>query len=120
MNPFSEKKSILDSINSLIRPGFKKAKADEEKIYKCKNCENKYTKAILRENHFVCPGCGYYGKLSARTRISTIADKNSFREFSRGVVAENPLDFPEYDEKLKEAGKKNRPKGSCNNGNLYY
>lgn len=106
MNPFSEKKSILDSINSLIRPGFKKAKADEEKIYKCKNCENKYTKAILRENHFVCPGCGYYGKLSARTRISTIADKNSFREFSRGVVAENPLDFPEYDEKLKEAGKK--------------
>ena len=37
MNPFSEKKSILDSINSLIRPDFKKAKADEEKIYKCKN-----------------------------------------------------------------------------------
>ena len=31
MNPFSEKKSILDSINSLIRPDFKKAKADKEK-----------------------------------------------------------------------------------------
>ncbi|MDY2959208.1 MAG: acetyl-CoA carboxylase, carboxyltransferase subunit beta [Hornefia sp.] len=105
MNPFSEKKSILDSVNSLLRPMRKPAAGGEDKIYKCKGCGNKYTKAILRENHFVCPSCGHYGKLSARTRITTVADRKSFREFSRSMIGKNPLKFPGYEEKIRDAEK---------------
>ncbi len=106
MNPFSERKNLLHAINGIIRPPAQNSQKDAEKIFQCKRCGNKYTKSILKENDFVCPGCGHYGKISARMRIAMIADKNTFREISRSLSGENPLDFPEYDDKLRQARKK--------------
>lgn len=106
MNPFSERKNLLHAINGIIRPPAQNSEKDAEKIFQCKRCGNKYTKSILKENNFVCPGCGHYGKISARKRVAMIADKNTFREISRSLNGGNPLDFPDYDEKLKEARKK--------------
>ena len=52
---------------------------------KCPVC----SKIILTEdmylNNCVCPECGYYMKLDARTRISMVVDKNTFSEWDTNI-----------------------------------
>ena len=48
----------------------------------------------------VCPQCGYNFRIGARERIKLTVDSGSFEEFNSDLVAGNPLDFPDYDEKI--------------------
>lgn len=45
-------------------------------------------------------------RLDVRERIETIIDKDTFIEFDREIMTTNPLDFPEYEEKLSIAKEK--------------
>ena len=61
---------------------------------KCPVC----SKIILTEdkylNNCVCPECGYYMKLDARTRISMVVDKNTFSEWDTNIEESNPCEYP--------------------------
>ncbi len=72
---------------------------------KCSDCNSTiYSKEI---NHFnICPECGYHFRISARERIKILADKNIFVEFDKEMTAKNPLDYPEYEQKLKDTTEK--------------
>ena len=48
----------------------------------------------------MCPSCGHYARLLARTRIRITADKDSFSELFGAIRPCNPLDFEGYSEKL--------------------
>ena len=50
------------------------------KVVKCKGLWRGDQGICLRENLYVCPHCGRYGRLLARTRIRQVADKDSFTE----------------------------------------
>ncbi|MDA8212780.1 MAG: acetyl-CoA carboxylase, carboxyltransferase subunit beta [Clostridia bacterium] len=70
---------------------------------KCRSCgEIAYTKELER-NLKVCPKCGYHFRLTARERLAFTVDEGSFVELDPGLFSGNPLDFPEYGEKLAEA-----------------
>lgn len=66
----------------------------------CPNCHKDIPLSRLWANHIVCP-CGYHFRMKARQRIQMIVDKDSFHELYAAVKAENPLDFPGYQEKVE-------------------
>ncbi len=67
---------------------------------KCPNCHKEIPLSRLLANDLVCP-CGHHFRMKARQRIQLIADKGSFRELYAALKAENPLNFPGYDDKLE-------------------
>lgn len=69
----------------------------------CPNCRRPVYKNKLNENKKVCPNCGYYFRMSAKERIELICDENSFIEFNSEMASKNILNFPAYDDKLKQA-----------------
>ncbi len=68
----------------------------------CPNCHREIALDRLKENALVCT-CGRPFRMSARERISLISDRNSFNEMFWEIKSCNPLEFPGYTEKLKNA-----------------
>lgn len=69
---------------------------------KCPNCRKiLYTKE-LQKNLKVCNHCGYHHQMNAFERVESFIDKGSFQEFDRQLLSENPLNFPDYLEKLQK------------------
>lgn len=71
-------------------------------MFKCPRCQDTSPLTKYEELRRVCPKCNYHGRLSSGERIAITVDKDSFKEFSSGMLSENPLDFPEYSEKQAE------------------
>ncbi|MEW6574208.1 MAG: acetyl-CoA carboxylase, carboxyltransferase subunit beta [Bacillota bacterium] len=70
---------------------------------KCPRCgEILYNKDIAK-NLKVCRKCDYHFRLTAAERLNFTLDDGSFTEYNADLVADNPLDFPGYPEKLNEA-----------------
>lgn len=66
---------------------------------KCPNCRKDIPLSRLWANNQVC-SCGYHFRMKARQRISFITDDGSFHELFSDMVADNPLNFPGYDNKI--------------------
>lgn len=73
---------------------------------KCANCgEMVYTEDLI-DNSYVCPKCGGYFRIDARTRISMLTDEGTFEEWDTSMETKNPLDFPGYLEKVTKLKKR--------------
>ena len=79
---------------------------DTVKVVKCKGCGAELKAYVYGKNLYVCPHCGRYGRLLARTRIRQIADKDSFEELYANLAPADPIDFPGYAEKTAELAEK--------------
>ena len=62
----------------------------DELFSKCPGCKR------------ICPQCGYTFRISAFERLNLTVDANSFEELFTGIETTDPLDFPNYREKLKK------------------
>jgi len=68
---------------------------------KCKRCgEMTFTKE-LEKNLKVCPRCDYHFPLSATERLSMTLDEGRYFEYDAGMTTVDPLEFPDYPEKIK-------------------
>lgn len=67
---------------------------------KCPKCREILFNKELEKNLRVCNKCGHHYRLSARERIEMTADADTFVEMDAGIASANPLDFPDYAEKL--------------------
>lgn len=84
---------------------FKRNTAEAEPevvIRKCKKCGAVHSVQDVRANDFACPSCGAYVRIHAKRRIKLLADPGSFEEWNQELPVVNPLDFPEYEQKLWE------------------
>ncbi len=72
---------------------------------KCTNCSEIIYNKNLNENLRVCPKCEYHFYLGARERIQITVDERSFVEYNFKVSLNDPLNFPEYKEKLSRGRK---------------
>jgi len=88
---------------SKVKASFKKVDIPNGLWTKCENCKEMIYTKQLEENLKVCPKCQYHFRLSSKERINLLVDENSFIENSSKIVPEDPLDFPEYKDKLKKA-----------------
>lgn len=72
---------------------------------KCKYCNETLYIDDLGENKYVCYKCGKYLRLSANKRIEMITDQYTFKEWDRGIVNSNPLQYEGYPEKIEKLQK---------------
>lgn len=75
---------------------------DENSIV-CSKCDNMVNKEVLKSNLYVCPQCGYHQRIDAAKRIGYILDMGSFKEYDSSLKSCNPLNYPDYEDKLKKA-----------------
>ncbi|MTH52867.1 acetyl-CoA carboxylase carboxyltransferase subunit beta [Bacillus mangrovi] len=73
---------------------------------KCPSCKKIILTKELTKNLKVCVNCGYHMQMNAKERLKSLLDDQSFKEYDQDMISENPLDFPEYIEKVEKDRKK--------------
>lgn len=69
---------------------------------KCPDCKKiMYTKELTK-NLKVCLHCSYHHQMNSAERLESFLDENSFSGINANMVSENPLQFPDYLEKLEK------------------
>ncbi len=67
---------------------------------KCDGCGELLYKEDVKQNHYICYKCGKYFRITTRKRLRMVADKGSYEKWDEGLTNENPLDYPDYPEKI--------------------
>lgn len=75
---------------------------------KCPNCKKIMYSKELTKNLKVCFHCQYHHPMNANERIASFLDQGSFVEMDQQLASSNPLQFPEYLEKLEKDKKKTK------------
>ncbi len=93
-------------------------KAKEDKAVTCPNsavhgCIDLWAPDLYNEFAGVCTNCGHHFKMEYQWFMHNCFDENSIHEFNNEWEAGNPLKFPNFDERLKEAREKTKLKSSC-------
>ncbi|GGJ11648.1 acetyl-coenzyme A carboxylase carboxyl transferase subunit beta [Alicyclobacillus cellulosilyticus] len=70
---------------------------------KCGSCNEILIARELQKNLNTCPHCGHHFPVDARTRIEWTLDDGRFFEYDAGLSSADPLQFPDYPEKLRKA-----------------
>ena len=101
----SKKKYATVSTKDIIKP--KKDKAVASNLWeKCDECGEIIYKQDIEKNLKKCPNCDHYFPMKAFERIELLIDNGTFFEFDTDIVSQNPIEFPEYEEKLIRAKEK--------------
>lgn len=70
-------------------------------MIECPKCKQKFKKADIKENMNVCMACGYHFVIPADWRVRFLVDPGTFRPLKCRVAFSNPLNYPDYEEKIK-------------------
>lgn len=110
LKDFFSSKSKYVTVETKKRTKKREEETDEEKRKKempddlwtkCEECEEIIFNKKLAENLKVCPKCDYHFRLTATERISLLVDnEEDFAEYDGDLEAGNPLDFPDYEDKI--------------------
>ena len=76
----------------------------------CPRCGVQLPLSDLQENMNVCTACGYHFRITPRERIAYITGEGSFKELDGELMSRDVLDFPGYDQKLRNARLASREK----------
>ncbi|RVU32339.1 acetyl-CoA carboxylase, carboxyltransferase subunit beta [Neptunomonas marina] len=99
----------LDKIvPSLVRSETRKSSVPEGLWHKCVKCESVLYRPELEKNLNVCTKCGHHMRLTARMRLETFLDKDSFTELATEVEPVDRLKFKDskkYKDRLSAAQK---------------
>ena len=69
---------------------------------RCNACDRMLYEKMLMDNLKVCPMCSYHFRLTPEERVKFTFDGGKFEAFNFGLEILDPLEFPDYKEKLKE------------------
>ncbi|MFA5542375.1 MAG: acetyl-CoA carboxylase, carboxyltransferase subunit beta [Bacilli bacterium] len=69
---------------------------------KCEKCNNPIYSEDLDKTLDCCPKCNHHFRISANKRLAITLDNNSFSELFENLATLNPLDFPEYIDKISK------------------
>lgn len=76
----------------------------------CPHCGVLLPLSEQQENLNVCTSCGYHFRIGPRERVSYLADEGTFEELFSELKSKDILDFPGYDQKLRNAKLASREK----------
>ncbi|MFI3115799.1 MAG: acetyl-CoA carboxylase, carboxyltransferase subunit beta [Clostridia bacterium] len=104
MNPFKKRREELEKFKKLKPTRFTQ---ESENIYvKCPACDTSIEENVFDKNGNFCPKCDKFFPLKAKQRINDIIDDGTFRELNKKLSSINHIDFPNYDEKIKDLQEK--------------
>ena len=106
---FKERKEKLNFFKSLTkrRPRVTRKKSIPEGVYQsCPECHESILSSELENSLYVCPHCHAHLSISAPERIQYLVDEGSFKELYRKTSIQNPLEFPNYTQKIESLKKK--------------
>jgi len=69
----------------------------------CPRCQTSAREEEFPGQLWVCEKCGFHSRIGWQDRVRVTADEGSFSEFDSEMDSENPLSFPGYEEKVREA-----------------
>ncbi|SHK09896.1 acetyl-CoA carboxylase carboxyltransferase subunit alpha [Anaerobranca californiensis DSM 14826] len=72
-------------------------------VIKCPQCQQVLFQRELMDNLKVCNKCNHHFPLTAKERIDLIVDHGTFEEWDREMESKDPLNFPEYKDKLEKS-----------------
>ncbi|MCS7265806.1 MAG: acetyl-CoA carboxylase, carboxyltransferase subunit beta [Armatimonadetes bacterium] len=81
--------------------------------HKCSNCEAMVYRKDFEQNLKVCPKCGYHERIGALERLAITVDENSFVEWYGDLQPADPLNFPEYAERVQRDQKRTNLKDAA-------
>lgn len=99
---------MLEDLFSVVKTRFngeqkheegKKTDIPNDLLFKCPRCSGVTFMEDFNSSGKICPHCNYHARISARERLEITVDKDSFSEFDADMISENPIDFPEYEQK---------------------
>ena len=67
---------------------------------KCDACGEMLYKEDVIHNHLICYKCGKYFRLYTKRRLHLVADKHTFEPWDEGIEGKDPLQYPDYPEKI--------------------
>ncbi len=70
---------------------------------KCNRCSQISYHKDIEKNLKVCPKCDFHFRIGAKERLALLADE--FEEFAGNLRTVNPLNFPDYESKVKKSQK---------------
>ncbi len=73
---------------------------------KCPACKEIIYKRDIKQNLMKCPNCDNYFKMTGKQRIDLLIDKGTFVEYDEKLATKDPLEFPDYMEKIERAQNK--------------
>lgn len=99
MAPLFKKKTVTN-----VKENDTKTPEETEQVKKdsmvCPACKKELVKSDVKDNKYVCYECGNYFRVRTSNRIKMVADSKSFSPWFEEYETKNPLDFPEYEEKV--------------------
>lgn len=75
-----------------------------ERGFKCKDCSKIVFETEMTEE-MLCPYCNHEFRMTAKDRLNLIADKDTFEEWDNNAEFRNPMDYPNYEEKISKTRK---------------
>lgn len=67
----------------------------------CPVCKRRRLTGYWKKNMYVCDTCGKYLPMSAKHRLLNLLDRDDEIELNSDLESQNPLDFPGYEDKLR-------------------
>ena len=72
----------------------------------CSVCKKEIPANQMKKNLCVCPECGAHNKISALRRMRSIVDPGTFRKLKHEIPFVDPLNYPDYQEKITKLQEK--------------
>lgn len=76
------------------------AKSPSDTMTVCPKCKQQFNKSDVKDNMNVCMACGYHYVISAERRVRFLVDPGTFKPLKCKVAFANPLEYPEYENKI--------------------
>ena len=96
-------KTAADGKNAVAA---QETKEDVPETIVCPKCGKTVLKSVVKQHKYVCYECNYYFRVRAKNRIRMVSDKEAFEPWFTELTTGNPLNFPEYEEKIAKTQEK--------------
>lgn len=83
-----------------------KAQTPDGQWLRCDGCNEILYRKTLEANFYICTRCGHHFRIPPQSYIEILLDDARLDELDAGLSARDPLRFPQYREKLKQAREK--------------
>lgn len=84
-----------------VEQGAQAPEIPKDLLFKCPRCQSVFYMDEFEKRRKTCPTCNYHARLTWRERLEITADKDSFEQFDENMSSLNPIDFPDYEKKIR-------------------